>query len=202
MDPLNQLLPMRQHCQERGWRIVKEYPDRASAADLKGRVAWRDLMADAERGRFDVVVVWKLDRAFRSTLHAADSLERLRKAGVSLVSVTEPWADGTSASGELMRTILIAFAAFEREQIRERTRAGLARARKQGKHGGRRQKLNGEFEALRADVLAGTVSRREAARRLGVSARTIGRALRHKRSENSPSPGPVNQGVPNATGAE
>lgn len=177
MEPLNQLLPLREFCQQRGWKVVKEYVDRASAADLKGRVAWRDLMADAERTRFEVVLAWKLDRLFRSTLHACDSLERLRGYGVAVKSLTEEWADGTTPAGELMRTILIAFAAFEREQIRARTRLGVARARTQGKRLGRPHRLNGEFDDIRAQVEDGSVSRREAARRLGVSPRTIGRAL-------------------------
>jgi len=198
----NQLLPLREFCASRGWRITREYEDKASAADLRGRIAWRDLMADAERGRFDVLLVWKLDRAFRSTLHAADSLNRLQGYGVAVKSLTEEWADSTTPAGSLMRTILIAFAGFEREQIRERTRAGLRRARSQGKVIGRPHRLNGEFEAVRSDVLAGTISQREAARRLKVSPRTIARALRHNGGQFDPSPSPVNQGFSEAAGGD
>jgi DNA invertase Pin-like site-specific DNA recombinase len=136
------------------------------------------MLEDAERGRFAVLLVWKLDRAFRSTLHAADSLNRLQGYGVALKSLTEEWADGTTPAGALMRTILVAFAEFEREQIRARTRLGVARARSQGKRLGRPHRLNGEFGAIRGDVLSGEISQREAARRLGVSAQTIARALR------------------------
>lgn len=90
-DPLNQLLP-RAFCEQCGWKVAKEYVDRASATDLRGRVAWRALLEDADRGRFTVLLVWKLDRAFRSTLHAADSLNRLQRYGVALKSLTEEWA--------------------------------------------------------------------------------------------------------------
>ena len=177
MEPLNQLLPLREFCRAKGWKVVREYVDRASAADLRGRVAWRGMLEDAERGRFSVLLVWKLDRAFRSTLHAADSLSRLEGYGVAVKSLTEEWADGTTPAGALMRTILVAFAEFEREQIRERTKAGVRRARAQGKRIGRPRRLNGEFEEVRAEVLAGQISQREAGRRLGVSARTIARML-------------------------
>ena len=200
-DPLNQLLPLRAFCEQRGWKVGHEYVDRASAADLRGRIAWRQMLDDAERGRFSVVLCWKLDRCFRSTLHAADSLNRLRGYDVAVKSLTEEWADGTTPAGALMRTILVAFAEFEREQIRARTRLGVARARTQGKRLGRPRRLNGEFEALREDVVSGAVSRREAARRLGVSPRTVARALvAHNGGANEPSPAQDFQGVADAAG--
>ncbi len=202
MEPLNQLLPMRDFCRGRRWTIAREYVDRASAADLRGRVAWREMLEDAERGRFQVLLCWKLDRCFRSTLHAADSLNRLERYGVAVKSLTEEWADGTTPAGALMRTILVAFAEFEREQIRARTRLGVARARSQGKRLARPRQLNGEFEQIRADVLAGTVSQREAARRLGVSPRTVARALRHNGGHSGSSPGPANQAFADAIEGE
>lgn len=194
-EPLNQLLPMRAYCQERGWTISREYVDRASAADLRGRIAWRQMLDDAERGRFTILLVWKLDRAFRSTLHAADSLNRLQTYGVALKSLTEEWADGTTPAGQLMRTILVAFAEFEREQIRARTRLGVARARTQGTRLGRKPKLNGEFEVIRQDVLSGTLSQREAARRLNVSPRTIARSMRRNGGRFEASLEPANEGL-------
>lgn len=115
---------------------------------------------------------------------------------------SEEWADSTMPAGSLMRTILIAFAEFEREQMRERTRAGLRRARSQGKTFGRPHRLNGEFEAVRSDVLAGTISQREVARRLKVSPRTIARALRHNGGHFDSSPSPVSQGFSEAAGGD
>jgi len=202
-DPLNQLLPLRAFCEQRGWKVYREYTDRAGAADLRGRGAWRQMLEDAERNRFTVLLVWKLDRAFRSTLHAADSLNRLQGYGVALKTLTEEWADGTTPAGALMRTILVAFAEFEREQIRARTRLGVARARTQGRSIGRPHRLNGEFEAIHGDVLAGVISRREAARRLGVSPRTIGRALvAHKGGHFEPSLTLDSQGLTHAVGGD
>jgi DNA invertase Pin-like site-specific DNA recombinase len=153
------------------------------------------MIEDAERGRFQLVLCAALDRCFRSILHAADYLNRLEGYGVALKSLREEWADGTPPSGKLMLTIIVAFAELERDTIRARTKAGLQRARAEGKQLGHPRRLNGEFEALRADVLAGRISQREAGRRLGVSARTIARALRHNRGPNGPSLELANQGV-------
>jgi DNA invertase Pin-like site-specific DNA recombinase len=182
MNPENQVHVMREFCIRRGWKTMREYPpDFASAADLRGRKHWRQVMEDAERGRFDVLLVAALDRAFRSTIHAADALRHLEKCGVALVSVREEWADGTTAQGRLMRTMLVAFAEFEREQTKARTRAWAARRRAEGLQLGRPSKLsklNGEWDHIRPLLLRGSLGIREAAERLHVSPRTIARALR------------------------
>jgi DNA invertase Pin-like site-specific DNA recombinase len=158
------------------------------------------LLADAERGKFQTVFVLRLDRFSRSVADAVDVLARLERCGVSVVSLTETWCDGTTAQGKFMRVVVLGLAEFERELIRTRTREGLARARAQGKRLGRPHRLNGEFEALRADMEAGRVSQREAARRLGVSARTIARALRHNGGPTEHAPSLADQGFADAAG--
>ena len=172
-----QLLPLREFVAAQGWQMAGEFVDTAGATDLRGRRAWRELLDLASRRRFDVILCWKLDRCFRSTLHAAETLERLRGWGVGLRSYTEAWADSTSPAGELMFTIATAFAAFERALIRERVKAGMARAKREGKHIGRPHALNGDLEALRPLIEAGTLSRRGAAKRLGVTVSTVSRSL-------------------------
>jgi DNA invertase Pin-like site-specific DNA recombinase len=176
-DPTTQLLPLREFVAAQGWTAAREYVDHASATDLRGRTAWRELLAQASRRRVDLVLCWKLDRCFRSTLHAVETLEKLRGWGVGLRSYTEPWADSTSAAGELMFTIATAFAAFERSLIRERVRSGMDRARRQGKHVGRPRKLNGEWETVKALIVSGELSQGAAAKRLGVSRSTVHRAI-------------------------
>jgi DNA invertase Pin-like site-specific DNA recombinase len=136
-NPETQLLPLREFAQAQGWQVTGEFVDTAGATDLRGRVAWRELLDLASRRRVDMILCWKLDRCFRSTLHAAEALEKLRRWGVGLRSYTEPWADSTNAACELMFTIATAFAAFERALIRERVRSGMDRARKEGTHVGR-----------------------------------------------------------------
>jgi DNA invertase Pin-like site-specific DNA recombinase len=181
-DPETQLLPLREHCQAHGWQTVAEFIDHASATDLRGRTAWRDLLALAARRKVDAIVVWKLDRCFRSVAHASTTLEHLRRWGVSLRSYTEPWADTASPQGELVFNLLTTFAAFERGLIAERVKAGMDRARRQGRVLGRPggTRVDGfeeRWAALRPRVVAGDVSRRAAARTLGVSDGTLRRLL-------------------------
>ena len=134
-----QLLPLREFCQAQGWTVASEFVDHASATDLRGRTAWRTLLGEAARRQVGVILVWKLDRAFRSVAHMATTVEQLRRWGVGLRSYSEPWLDtsGTSPVGDLMLNILASFAQFERALIAERVKAGMDRARRQGKHVGR-----------------------------------------------------------------
>ena len=99
---------------------------------------------------------------------------------MNLRSLTEAWADSASPAGELMFTIATAFAAFERALIRERVKAGMARAKRQGKHVGRPQALNGNIDASVPMIASGALSRRAAARKLRVSVSTVSRSLLRK----------------------
>ncbi len=111
-----------------------ELVDQASSVDYARRTAWARIMREAGRG--DVVVVVRLDRAFRSVLMMHTQLQDLDKRGVRFVSLTQP-IDTGSALGRLTLSILGAVAEFERELIGERTREGLARAASEGKRPGR-----------------------------------------------------------------
>lgn len=136
-DPELQLAALRTFAADRGssrgqdWEVVGEYVDRCSAVDLRSRIAWRELMGRARRREVDVILVWKLDRAFRSTLHALAALRHLEAWGVGFVCTTQP-IDTTNALGRYVLTGLAAAAEFERELISERTRAGLERAKARG----------------------------------------------------------------------
>jgi DNA invertase Pin-like site-specific DNA recombinase len=176
-NPETQLLPLREFVRAQGWNVVSEFTDHASATDLKGRTAWRRLLEDAARRRVDVILVWKLGRAFRSVAHMATTVEQLRRWGVGLQSYSEPWLDtsGTSPVGDLKLNILASFAQFERALIAERVRAGMARARKQGIHLGRPRKVNGEWNEIRPLLASGQLSQAEAARQLRVSQATVSR---------------------------
>ncbi len=178
-NPETQLLPLREFVQAQGWQTMGEFEDHASATDMRGRTAWRRLLDEAARRRLDMIVVWKLDRAFRSVAHMATTVEQLRRWNVGLRSYSEPWLDTSGASpvGDLMLNILASFAQFERALIAERVRAGMDRARKQGKRLGRPRAVNGEWENVRPLVESGKVSQREAARMLGISQSTISRML-------------------------
>ena len=182
-NPATQLLPLREFCQAQGFEVVGEYVDQAPATDLLRRTAWRELLDHASKRKTDLILVWRLDRAFRSVLDAANTLERLRGWGVGLRSYQEPWLDTTSPFGEALYYITVAYAQLERGILRERVRAGMARAKKEGKHVGRPRATDSarvmrEWSRVRERVLAGEMSLAQAARQLGVGKSTVGRMLR------------------------
>jgi DNA invertase Pin-like site-specific DNA recombinase len=181
-DPTTQLLPLREFAQAQGWDVQGEYVDYASATDLRGRREWRRLLDLAAKRRVDVVLCWKLDRCFRSVKDAADTLAQLRAWKVGLRSYTESMIDTSSTSpwGELLFNLLAAFSQFERSLIAERVRAGMARAKKQGKALGRPRILNGEWETIAPQIASGQISQRDAAKQLGVGRGTIQRRLREE----------------------
>ena len=110
--------------------------DQSPANDFAHRIAWRDLLNDAAKRKFNLVLVFKLDRAFRSVKHMHDTLEGWEMAGVGFQSIREQF-DTQSAIGRLLMNMLGALAEFELELIRERVKAGMDRARKQGRRIGR-----------------------------------------------------------------
>src|SRR5215470_15544634 len=130
-EPENQLQEDRRYVQARGWKAV-EYVDRGVSGAKDRRPALDDLVRDARRRRFDVVVCWRLDRLGRSLKHLITLLDELQALGVSFVSLNEGIDLGTPA-GRLQLHILAALAEFERARIQERVRAGLARAKSQGR---------------------------------------------------------------------
>ncbi len=185
-NPDTQLFPLREFAAAQVWTVAGEFTDRAPATDLRARTAWRELLDRAARRRLDLVLVWRIDRAFRSVLDAATTLERLRAWGVGLRTYTEPWLDTTSPFGEALYYITAAYAQLERGILAERVRAGMERARRQGRRlgrpgGTRREGFPERWRELAPLIYAGTVSRRRAARTLGVSRTTIDRLFAAER---------------------
>ena len=125
----------------------------------------------------DVLMVWKLDRLSRSLRDLLTLLDRLRTAEVGFRSVTEA-IDTTTPAGRMMLQMVGAFAEFEREMIRERTREGLVAARAQGRVGGRRPKLSAmqRLELVRG-VQEGRYTQAQAARLFGVHPATVSRLV-------------------------
>ncbi len=181
-DPETQLIPLKEFVQAQGWESYGQYVDVVSAADLVHRTEWRQLLDDASKRKFDIVLVWRMDRAFRSVLDAATTLERLRTWGVGLRSYAEPWLDTTSPFGEALYYITVAYAQLERGILRERVKAGMDRARKQGHKIGRprvtdRRGFSRRFGDILERLAAGTISRRQAALELGIGYATLKRLL-------------------------
>ena len=180
-DPELQLVPLREYVAARGW-VAIEYVDMAAAGDLAHRSAWARLGADVAQRKVDLVMVWKLDRAFRSTLHALSTLRDFEHAGVGFCALTQPELDTTSPTGRLVFTILAAVAEMERELIRDRVREGMRHAAAKGARIGRppvtaRPAFARRWPAVRAEVVSGRLSRRQAARRLGIGTATLARLL-------------------------
>jgi DNA invertase Pin-like site-specific DNA recombinase len=130
----------------------------------------------------DVVVVWKLDRLSRSLKDLLHLMERIEAAGAGFRSLTEA-IDTTTPAGRMMMQMVGAFAEFERAMIRERTSAGLAQARAEGRIGGRRRKLGDKQRAEIAEsVLSGRKTAAEMARIYNVSQPTVSRIVSERRT--------------------
>ena len=180
-DPETQLMALRDYCRAQGWEVTREYVDRVSARDLAHRKAWLKLLDDAARKRFKAVVVFKLDRAFRSVKDMHDTLATWDALGIAFKSIREQFDTGT-AVGRLLLNLLAAVAEFELEMIRERVKAGMDRARRQGKRIGRprvtdRRGFKNRFGAILERLKSGEISRREAADELGIGYATLKRLL-------------------------
>ncbi|MFM0515575.1 recombinase family protein [Paraburkholderia sp. RL17-373-BIF-A] len=125
----------------------------------------------------DVLIVWKLDRLSRSLKDVLILMERIEQAGAGFRSLTEA-IDTTSPAGRMMMQIVGSFAEFEREMLRERTRHGLATARKEGRIGGRRPKLTTrQQQEIVKLVNSGEQTAADAARLFGVHPSTVARLL-------------------------
>src|ERR1700730_4073478 len=134
-EPENQLQELRRYVDARGWTAT-EYVDRGVSGAKDRRPALDQLLADAKRRRFDVLVCWRLDRLGRNLKHLITLLEDLQALGVAFVSLAEG-IDATTPAGKLQMHILGAISEFERGRIRERVLAGLQRAKAQGTRLGR-----------------------------------------------------------------
>jgi DNA invertase Pin-like site-specific DNA recombinase len=181
-DPMTQLLPMREFIEAQSLESYGEFIDYAPATDITHRFQWRDLLEEASKRRFDLLLVWRMDRAFRSVLDAATTLERLRTWGVGLRSYSEPWLDTTSPFGEALYYITVAYAQLERGILRERVKAGMERARRQGHHIGRprvtdRRGFKRRFGVVLERLQHGQVSRHQAARELDIGYATLKRLI-------------------------
>ena len=125
----------------------------------------------------DVVMVWKLDRLSRSLKDLLHLLERIEAAGAGFRSLTES-IDTTTAAGRMLMQMLGSFAEYERAMVKERTTAGLAAARAEGRIGGRRPKLTSQQRAdIVENVLSGRRTAAQMARLYGVSEPTVSRVL-------------------------
>ncbi len=162
----SQLLDLRRYLFERGWKLFNEYCDNGISGTKSSRPALNQLMNDAKKRRFDVVLVWRFDRFARSTKHLILALEEFRNLGIDFVSYQEN-IDTRSPLGSAIFTIISAVAQLERDIIAERVKAGLRQAKERGKRIGRPEISVDEGEIRR--LRAGGHSLREIAVQVGIS---------------------------------
>ena len=168
-----QLLDLRQMAAQRGLEIVQEYSDKISGVKAK-RPGLDQLMTDARRGKFDVVLVWASDRVARSVKHFLEVLDELNRLDIEFVSFREQLDTG-GALGRAIIVIVAAIAELERSLIVERVRAGMRRAKLDGTHIGRNPLIL-DHESIHRERCQGQ-SIRQIAKGHRISTATVQRVL-------------------------
>ena len=175
----NQLIELRDHCSKMGWEIVKEYTDEGLSGTLsrEKRPALNAMIKDGYRKKFDTVVCWDISRLGRSMKELIMFLSDMKDRGIGICSVRQGF-DTSTSMGEIMFQFVGILSSWEREMIRERTLAGLERAKSEGKILGRRKVTNDTMTAKIIELRNEKKSLREIASEVGVSIATIHRELK------------------------
>ena len=179
----NQQLALAEVAARRGWQVVQIYED-AGISGAKGRDKRAGLdaaMKDATRRRFDVLAVWSIDRLGRSTATVAAVLAELDAAGVAIYADREAM-DATTPHGRAMLQMAAVFAELERGMIRERVKAGLARAVASGTKLGRKPVPAKTETEIRMLLSAGNMGMLKIAAEVGVGSGTVQRVAREMKA--------------------
>jgi len=175
----NQLIELRDHCSRMGWEVVKEYADEGLSGALSRdkRPELNSLIKDAYRKRFDLVVCWDISRIGRSMKELVLFLSDMKDKGVGICSVRQGF-DTSTSMGEMMFQFVGILSSWEREMIRERTLAGLERAKSEGKTLGRRKVTDDTMTAKIIELRNDKKSIRDIASEVGVSRGTVSNVLK------------------------
>lgn len=180
-DTENQLSQLRAFAGTQGWTVVHEYVDRATGKH-SDREQFQKLFNDASMRKFDLVLFWSLDRFSREgVLETLNHLQRLSSYGVGYRSFTEQYLDSCGVFKDAVLSILSTIAKQERIRLSERTIAGLEKARKQGRIGGRPRLVVNRDEVARLDEEGLTMA--EIGEQLGISAASVCRMLKAHRAQ-------------------
>ena len=175
-DNQNQLTQLRAFAKTQGWRIVAEHVDTASGKN-GDRDQFKELFAGASRRNFDLVLFWSLDRFSREgVLETLQYLQRLTAYGVAYRSLTEQYLDSLGMFRDAVVSILAVIAKQERVRLSERTLAGLARAREQGRVGGRPRLQCNSAEVIRLHARGNSLG--AIAKELNLTKTTVHRIVR------------------------
>jgi DNA invertase Pin-like site-specific DNA recombinase len=171
----NQVAALRQIAERRGWEVVEQYSDAgiSGSKGRDGRPGLDQMLKDASRRKFDVIMTWAIDRLGRSLIDLLGTIQTLETCGVDLY-LDQQSIDTTTPAGKLMFQVCGAFAEFERSMIKQRVRAGLKRAVEQGKQLGR-PKIGEALEKRIQTQLRAGKGILKVARELGVGTGTVQR---------------------------
>ena len=175
----NQLIELRDHCSKMGWEIVKEYTDKGLSGTLsrEKRPALNAMIKDGYRKKFDTVVCWDISRIGRSMKELVLFLSDMKDRGIGICSVRQGF-DTSTSMGEIMFQFVGILSSWEREMIRERTLAGLERAKSEGKTLGRKKVTNDTMTAKIIELRNDKKSIRKIASEVGVSIGTVSNVLK------------------------
>ena len=165
---------MQEYAERRGWTVAIQIEEVGSGA--KDRPARNEVLHAAMRREIDIVLVWKLDRWGRSLLDLVTTLKELHAVGVNFVSLNDS-LDFTTSSGQAMAGMLAVFAQYERDILRDRVKAGIAEARKNGKPHGRPARVQVFADEVN-ELLSSGAAKSEIARRLGIGRTSVRRLVR------------------------
>ena len=174
----NQVAALRQIAERRRWQVVERYNDAgiSGSKGRDGRPGLDQMLKDASRRKFDVVMAWAIDRLGRSLIDLLGTIQTLEASGVDLY-LDQQSIDTTTPAGKLMFQVCGAFGEFERSMIRQRINAGLKRAKAQGKQLGR-PRIDAAIEKRIQAQLRGGKGILKVARELGVGSGTVQRVRR------------------------
>jgi len=175
----NQLIELRDHCSKMGWEIVKEYTDEGLSGTLsrEKRPALNAMIKDGYRKKFDTVVCWDISRIGRSMKELVLFLSDMKDRGIGICSVRQGF-DTSTSMGEIMFQFVGILSSWEREMIRERTLAGLERAKSEGKTLGRKKVTDKVMTAKIIELRNEKKSIRKIASEVGVSIGTVSNVLK------------------------
>jgi DNA invertase Pin-like site-specific DNA recombinase len=180
--PETQGIELRQFAKQRGYEIVREYVDHGVSGTKARRPALDKLLQEARRRSFDVMLVWSCDRLARSTKHFLEVLDELNGYGIRFVSLREA-IDTDGPLGRAIVVIISAIAELERSLIVERVRAGMRRAKLEGRRIGRTP-LDVDHAALVRDRLAG-MSLTRVAQQYGLSRASVVRFVHQSQARKA-----------------
>ena len=171
-----QVVELKEFVKRRGFSLGKVFIDQGYTGGNIQRPAFGKMMEDAHKRSFDVLIVWKLDRLSRSLKDLITTLETLGSLGIDFISYDNS-LDTSTPTGKLVFHVVGSVAEFERDIIKERVRAGLANARRNGKKLGRPSIL-AKISPIVYILKEKGLSNRMIAHKLGVGEATVRRALK------------------------